>query len=91
MVDLKAKLSRMIHKADDLEKENALLKLEVAALHKHIGKVKEEAIEEFRDPNLISMKWGVTKGMVLKTFENKLSSCSLTWTSPKFKSMLMSR
>lgn len=48
MVDLKAKLSRMIHKADDLEKENALLKLEVAALHKHIGKVKEEAIEEFR-------------------------------------------
>ena len=69
---MKAKLSGMIHKANDLEKENALLKLEVAALHKHMGKVKEEAM-----------------GMVLKTFENKLSSCFLTWTPPKFKSMLM--
>ena len=48
MVDLKAKLSGMIHKADDLEKENALLKLEVATLHKHMGKVKEEAIEEYQ-------------------------------------------
>ena len=48
MVDLKAKLSGMIHMADDLEKENALLKLEVAALHKHMGKVKEEAIEEYQ-------------------------------------------
>ena len=48
MVDLKAKLSGMIHNADDLEKENALLKLEVVALHKHMGKVKEEAIEEYQ-------------------------------------------
>ena len=45
---MKAKLSEMIHEADVLEKENALLKLEVATLHKHMGKVKEEAIEEFR-------------------------------------------
>ena len=48
VVDLKAKLSGMIHMADDLEKENALLKLEVVALHKHMGKVKEEAIEEYQ-------------------------------------------
>nr|POE61326.1 hypothetical protein CFP56_48898 [Quercus suber] len=31
--------------ADDLAKENALLKSEVATLHEHMGKVKEEAIE----------------------------------------------
>ena len=48
MVDLKAKLSGMIHKADNLEKENAPLKSEVAALHKHIGKMKEKAIEEYQ-------------------------------------------
>ena len=48
MVDLKAKLSGMIHKADDLEKENTLLKLEVATLYKHMGKVKEEAIKEYQ-------------------------------------------
>lgn len=47
MVDLKVKLSRMTHKADDLEKENAFLKSEVASLHEHMGKVKVEAIEEY--------------------------------------------
>ena len=47
MVDLKAKLSGMTHQADDLVKENALLKFEVAAFHEHIGKVKQEAIEEY--------------------------------------------
>ena len=47
MVDLKAKLSGMTHQADDLVKENALLKSEVATLHEHIGKVKEEAIVEY--------------------------------------------
>ena len=48
MVDLKAKLSGMTHQADDLVKENALLKSEVATLHEHMGKVKEEAIEEYQ-------------------------------------------
>ena len=38
MVDLKAKLSGMTHQADDLVKENAFLKFEVAALHEHIGR-----------------------------------------------------
>lgn len=47
VIDLKAKLSRMTHQIDNLAKENALLKSEVAALLKHIGKVKEEAIEEY--------------------------------------------
>ena len=48
MVDLKAKLSGMTHQANDLAKENALLKSKVATLHEHIGKVKEEAIEEYQ-------------------------------------------
>ena len=47
MVDLKAKLSGITHKGNDLEKENTLLKSEVAPLYKHIGKMKEEAIEEY--------------------------------------------
>ena len=47
VVDLKAKLSGMTHKANDLEKENVLLKSEVAALHEHMEKVKEEAIKEY--------------------------------------------
>ena len=38
MVDLKAKLSGMTHQADDLVKENAFLKFEVAALYEHIGR-----------------------------------------------------
>lgn len=34
------------------------------------------------------MKWGVTMGTASRTFENKLFSCSHTWTSPKSKSSL---
>ena len=48
VVDLKAKLSGITHQADYLAKENALLKSEVTALHEHVGKVKEEAIEEYQ-------------------------------------------
>nr|POE57617.1 hypothetical protein CFP56_39371 [Quercus suber] len=38
----------MTHQTDDLEKENALLKSEVAALHEHMGKVNKEAIEQYQ-------------------------------------------
>ena len=48
VVDLKAKLSGMTHQANDLAKENAFLKSEVATLHEHMGEVKEEAIEEYQ-------------------------------------------
>lgn len=48
MVDLKVKLSGITHKANDLEKENAILKSEVASLHEHMGNVKVEAIEEYQ-------------------------------------------
>ena len=48
MVDLKAKLSRTIHKANKLVKENALLKSKVTIIHEHMGKVKDEAIKEYR-------------------------------------------
>ena len=48
MVNLKAKLSGMTYQANDLAKENALLKSKVATLHEHMGKVKEEAIEEYQ-------------------------------------------
>ncbi|KAF3963578.1 hypothetical protein CMV_012051 [Castanea mollissima] len=48
VVDLKAKLSGMTHKVDELAKENSLLKSEVVALHEHMGKVKEEAIKEYQ-------------------------------------------
>ena len=48
VVDLKAKLSGITHQADNLAKENALLKSEVTALHEHVGNVKEEAIEEYQ-------------------------------------------
>jgi len=48
VIDLKAKLSRMAHQTDNLVKENANLKSEVAVLHEHIERVKEEAIEEYQ-------------------------------------------
>ena len=48
MIDLKAKLSGRTHQTDELMKENANLKSEVAALHEHMDKVKEEAIEEYQ-------------------------------------------
>ena len=48
MVDLKAKLCGMTHQANDLAKENAFLKSEMATLHEHMGEVKEEAIEEYQ-------------------------------------------
>ena len=47
VIDLKAKLSGMAHQTDNLVKENANLKSEVAVLHEHIEKV-EEAIEEYQ-------------------------------------------
>ena len=47
VIDLKAKLSGVTHKTDELMKENANLKTEVVALHEHMDKIKEEAIEEF--------------------------------------------
>jgi len=47
VIDLKAKLNGMAHQTDDLVKENANLKSEVIALHEHMQKVKEEAIEEY--------------------------------------------
>lgn len=48
VIDLKAKLSGMTHQTDKLMKENANLKFEVAALHKHMDKVKEKVIEEYQ-------------------------------------------
>ena len=48
MINLKAKLSRMAHQTNDLVKENANLKSEVATLHEHIEKVKEEVIKEYQ-------------------------------------------
>lgn len=47
VIKLKAKLGRVNHQYDELMKENAILKSEVVALHKHMDKVKEKAIEEF--------------------------------------------
>ena len=47
MIELKAKLSRVTHQTDELMKENANLKIKVVAPHKHMDKIKEEAIEEF--------------------------------------------
>ena len=48
VIDLKAQLNEMTHQTDDLAKENALLKSEVAALYKHMGKVNKEAIEQYQ-------------------------------------------
>lgn len=48
MIELKAKLSGVTHQADELMKENANVKFEVAALHEHMNKIKEETIKEFR-------------------------------------------
>lgn len=48
MIELKAKLSGVTHQANELMKENANLKFEVAALHEHMNKIKEETIKEFR-------------------------------------------
>lgn len=45
---MKAKLSGVAHQTNDLTKENANLKSEVATLHEHMDKVKEEAIEEYQ-------------------------------------------
>ena len=56
MIDLKAKLSGRTHQTDELMKENANLKSEAAALHEHMDKVKEEAIEEYQVSQPISMK-----------------------------------
>ena len=48
VIDLKAKLSGMTHQTDKLMKENANLKSEMAALHRHMDKVKEKAIKEYQ-------------------------------------------
>ena len=56
VIDLKAKLSGRTHQTDELMKENANLKSEAAALHEHMDKVKEEAIEEYQVSQPISMK-----------------------------------
>nr|POE55926.1 hypothetical protein CFP56_45141 [Quercus suber] len=50
VIDLKAKLSRMTHQFNKLAKENSYLKFEMAVLHEHMDKVKEEAIEEYQMP-----------------------------------------
>ena len=41
------KLSGVTHQTDELMKENVNMKSKVAALHEHMDKVKEEAVEEF--------------------------------------------
>ncbi|KAF3975845.1 hypothetical protein CMV_000922 [Castanea mollissima] len=38
----------MTHQTDELAKENANLKSEVVALHEHMDRVKEKAIEEYQ-------------------------------------------
>ena len=76
MINLKAKLSRMAHQTNDLVKENANLKSEVATLHEHIEKVKEEAIKEYQISQPYFDEMGVTMGTGLRTFANKLSLCS---------------
>nr|POE61313.1 hypothetical protein CFP56_51615 [Quercus suber] len=48
VIELKAKLGGVTHQTDELMKENADLKSKVATVHKHMDKVKEEAIEEFQ-------------------------------------------
>ena len=48
VIELKAKLSENAHQIDELMKENGNLKIEVASLHEHMDKIKEEAIEEFQ-------------------------------------------
>lgn len=47
VVDLKIKLRGTTQQTNDLTKENANLKFEEAALHKHMEKVKEEVTEEY--------------------------------------------
>ena len=56
VIDLNAKLSRMTQQIDELVKENANLKSEVAVLHEHMDKVKEEAIKEYQISQPISIK-----------------------------------
>ena len=48
VIDLKAKLSGMTHQTNELAKKNVNLKSEVAALHEHMDKVKEEVIKEYQ-------------------------------------------
>lgn len=48
VIELKAKLGKVINQSNELMKENANLKFEVATLHEHMDKVKEEAIEKFQ-------------------------------------------
>ena len=91
MVDLKAKLSGMTHQVDDLAKENALLKSEVATVHEHMGKVKEEAIDEYQGSQPYFNEMEGYYGMVSRTFKTRLSLCSQTWTSPKSRSGLLPR
>ena len=83
VIDLKAKLSGMAHQTEDLVKENINLESKVAIIHEHIEKVKE-AIKDYQV--FQPMKSRVTMGTGLRTFANKLSSCSQTWTFPKSRS-----
>ena len=48
VIDLKAKLNGMTHQTNELAKKNVNLKSEVAALHEHMDKVKEEVIKEYQ-------------------------------------------
>nr|POF00811.1 hypothetical protein CFP56_62359 [Quercus suber] len=68
MIELKAKLSWVTHQTDELMKENANLKSKVATLHKHMDKVKKEAIEEFRVSQPYFNKMGDYYGGAFKDF-----------------------
>lgn len=48
VIELKDKLNGVTHQADELMKESANLKFEVAGLHEHMNKIKKETIKEFR-------------------------------------------
>ena len=64
-------MSVMSHKTDNLVKENANLKSNVAALHEHMDKVKEEAIEEYQVSQPYFNKMGGYNGDSFKDFRKQ--------------------
>ncbi|KAK9983150.1 hypothetical protein SO802_032675 [Lithocarpus litseifolius] len=71
VIELKAKLRRITHQGDELVKENANLKSEVATLYEHMDKVKEKAIEEFQVPQPYFNKMGGYYGDGFKDFRKQ--------------------
>nr|POF20766.1 hypothetical protein CFP56_76015 [Quercus suber] len=61
----------MTHQTNDLVKENANLKFEVAALHEHMEQVREEAIEEYQVSQPYFNEMGVYYGNEFEDFHKQ--------------------